>query len=179
VTTPLVRERGFDLIAHRDDPPQRPRRWEIERRQFTGCEVSTTFIAVSVFTPWATAAAIDGNPSWDSAMVSPAVLTIRRRQPVSRGVLKAVTRIGYRLLVVVVRGRLARVQSSRASNPSAPPHAPDWRWRIVDAGGAILEESSTTFKSIAQAMVAGRERVQLRLDRERPAPARVPWHRRH
>jgi hypothetical protein len=53
VTTPLVRERGFDLIAHRDDPPQRPRRWEVERRQFTGCEVSTTFIAVSVFTPWA------------------------------------------------------------------------------------------------------------------------------
>jgi hypothetical protein len=35
-----------------------------------------------------------------------------------------------------------------------------------------------TFESIAQAMVAGRERVQLSLDRERPASARVPWHRR-
>ena len=58
------------------------------------------------------------------------------------------------------------------------PRAPDWRWRIVDAGGAILEESLTTFESIAQAVVAGRERLQLHLDRERPAPARVPWHRR-
>jgi hypothetical protein len=59
------------------------------------------------------------------------------------------------------------------------PRVPDWRWRIVDAEGAILEESSTTFESIAQAMVAGRECLQLHLDRERPAPARVPWHRRH
>jgi hypothetical protein len=66
------------------------------------------------------------------------------------------------------------------------PRAPDWRWRIMDAGGAILEESSTTFESIASsttfesiahAMVAGRERLQIHLDRERPAPARVPWHR--
>jgi hypothetical protein len=59
------------------------------------------------------------------------------------------------------------------------PRAPDWRWRIVDAGGVILEESSTTFESIADAIVAGRERLQIHLDRERPAPARVPWHRRH
>jgi hypothetical protein len=58
------------------------------------------------------------------------------------------------------------------------PRAPDWRWRIVDTAGAILEESSTTFETIAQAVVAGRERLQLHLDRERPAPARVPWHRR-
>jgi hypothetical protein len=70
------------------------RRYPVERRQFTGCELSTTFIAVSVFTPWATAAAIDGNPSWDSAIVSPAVFTIRQRQDMSGGVLKAVTRMG-------------------------------------------------------------------------------------
>src|SRR5689334_1262017 len=41
------------------------RRYAVERRQFTGCELSTTFIAVRLFAPWATAAAIDGNPSWD------------------------------------------------------------------------------------------------------------------
>jgi hypothetical protein len=60
----------------------------------------------------------------------------------------------------------------------ATPRAPDWRWRIVDTSGAILEESSATFETIAQAMAAGRERLQVHLDRERPAPARVPWHRR-
>jgi hypothetical protein len=58
------------------------------------------------------------------------------------------------------------------------PRIPDWRWRIVDAAGAILEESSVTFDTIAEAMAAGRERLQRHLDRERPAPARVPWRRR-
>lgn len=30
----------------------------------------------------------------------------------------------------------------------------------------------------ARAIAAGRESLRLRLDREHPAPARVPWHRR-
>lgn len=58
------------------------------------------------------------------------------------------------------------------------PRAPDWRWRIVDGGGAILEESSTSFGTIALAMAAGAQRLQVHLDRDRPPPARVPWHRR-
>jgi hypothetical protein len=59
------------------------------------------------------------------------------------------------------------------------PRTPDWRWRIVDEGGETLEESSTSFSTIAQAMVAGTERLQLRMDRDRPPPPRAPWHRRH
>jgi hypothetical protein len=62
--------------------------------------------------------------------------------------------------------------------PSAQEHTVNV-FAFSTAGGAILEESSTTFESNAQAVVAGRERLQIHLDRERPAPARVPWHRRH
>jgi hypothetical protein len=58
------------------------------------------------------------------------------------------------------------------------PHRPDWRWRIVDAAGDTVEESSTTFATIKQAMAAGSEQLQRHLDRDRPAPARAPWHRR-
>jgi hypothetical protein len=58
------------------------------------------------------------------------------------------------------------------------PRRPDWRWRIVDTEGQMLEESSTSYPTIALAMAAGAEQVQLRLDRDRPAPARAPWHRR-
>jgi hypothetical protein len=58
------------------------------------------------------------------------------------------------------------------------PLTPEWCWRIVVTGGAVLEESSTAFGTIAQAMAAGRERVQLHLDSERPTLPRVPWHRR-
>jgi hypothetical protein len=58
------------------------------------------------------------------------------------------------------------------------PRVPDWRWRIVGTGGEILEESSSTFPTIALAMAAGAERLQLRIDRDRPPPARAPWHRR-
>jgi hypothetical protein len=58
------------------------------------------------------------------------------------------------------------------------PRAPDWRWRIVDGEGDTLEESSTSFSTIALAMAAGAERLQYRMDRDRPPPARAPWHRR-
>ena len=58
------------------------------------------------------------------------------------------------------------------------PQAADWRWRIVDPQGETLEESSTKFPTIAEALAAGTERLQLCRDRDRPPPARVPWHRR-
>jgi hypothetical protein len=58
------------------------------------------------------------------------------------------------------------------------PHAPDWRWRIVDYGGETLEESATGFSTLALAMAAGTERLHVRIDRDRPPPARLPWHRR-
>ena len=58
------------------------------------------------------------------------------------------------------------------------PLAPDWRWRIVDDGGETLEESSTSFSTMALAMAAGAEQLHLHMDRDRPPPPRVPWHRR-
>jgi hypothetical protein len=58
------------------------------------------------------------------------------------------------------------------------PRSPDWRWRIVDSAGDTLEESQTGFTTIALAMAAGTERLQIHRDRDRPPPPRAPWHRR-
>ena len=58
------------------------------------------------------------------------------------------------------------------------PGAPEWRWRIVDAGGETLEESWVCFATMALAMVAGTERLQIHIERDRPPPARAPWRRR-
>lgn len=58
------------------------------------------------------------------------------------------------------------------------PHTAEWRWRIVDLQGDTLEESSLRFPTIAEALAAGTERLQVRRDRDRPPPAQVPWHRR-
>jgi hypothetical protein len=55
--------------------------------------------------------------------------------------------------------------------------ASDWRWRIVDLKGETVEESSASFATIAQAIAAGTERLQLRIGRDRPPP-RLPWRRR-
>jgi hypothetical protein len=54
----------------------------------------------------------------------------------------------------------------------------DWRWRIVDLQGETLEESSTRFPTMAEALAAGAEQLQFRRDRDRPLPAQVPWRRR-
>ncbi len=53
-----------------------------------------------------------------------------------------------------------------------------WRWRIIDAGGGTVEESSTSFMTIALAMAAGAERLHIHIERDRPPPARAPWRRR-
>ena len=57
-------------------------------------------------------------------------------------------------------------------------HASDWRWRIVDLKGETVEESSTSFLAIAQAIAAGTERLQVSIDRDRPPSPRLPWRRR-
>jgi hypothetical protein len=54
----------------------------------------------------------------------------------------------------------------------------DWRWRIVDLKGETVEESSASFLTIAHAIAAGTERLQLSIDRDRPPSPRLPWHRR-
>jgi hypothetical protein len=56
--------------------------------------------------------------------------------------------------------------------------ASDWRWRIVDLKGETLEESSARFSTIAEAIAAGTEQLQLLIDRDRPLPLRLPWRRR-
>jgi len=56
--------------------------------------------------------------------------------------------------------------------------ASDWRWRMVDLKGETLEESSASFPTIADAIAAGTERLQLRIDRDRPASPRMSWHLR-
>jgi hypothetical protein len=54
----------------------------------------------------------------------------------------------------------------------------EWRWRIVDLQGEILEESSAKFPTISAALAAGTEQMQILRERDRPLPAQVPWHRR-
>ena len=39
------------------------------------------------------------------------------------------------------------------------PRNPEWRWRIMNYGGEILEESQAAFPSIAAAVAAGNERL--------------------
>jgi hypothetical protein len=58
------------------------------------------------------------------------------------------------------------------------PRTSDWRWRIVGTDGETVEESWTSFPTIAHAMAAGTERLQFHRDRDRPPPARAPWRRR-
>jgi hypothetical protein len=56
--------------------------------------------------------------------------------------------------------------------------AATWRWRIVDLRGEILEESPITFLTMGLALAAGADRLEILRERDRPAPAQVPWHRR-
>ena len=59
------------------------------------------------------------------------------------------------------------------------PSQPDWRWRIVNYGGEMVEESSKGFATIALAVAEGNERLRTHADRDLPVPARPPsWQRR-
>ncbi|HEV8642656.1 MAG TPA: hypothetical protein VGV13_16320 [Methylomirabilota bacterium] len=40
------------------------------------------------------------------------------------------------------------------------PSRPDWRWRIVNNAGEVVEESHSTFRSIGAAVAEGRERMK-------------------
>ena len=46
----------------------------------------------------------------------------------------------------------------------------DWRWRIVNLKGETVEESSARFRTIAEAIAAGSEHLQFRIDGERASP---------
>jgi hypothetical protein len=52
----------------------------------------------------------------------------------------------------------------------AAAHA--WRWRIVDYNRQVVEESSATFSTIAEAMAAGAERLEEHTERDR---RRLVW----
>jgi hypothetical protein len=61
------------------------------------------------------------------------------------------------------------------------PRAPDWRWRIVNGDGEMVEESARTFASIANAVAEGAKRMRdLDVVPDRIAPARgFTYGRRH
>jgi hypothetical protein len=40
------------------------------------------------------------------------------------------------------------------------PRRPEWRWRIVGAGAEVIEESSTGFATITQAVAEGAQRLR-------------------
>jgi hypothetical protein len=40
------------------------------------------------------------------------------------------------------------------------PRRPDWRWRIVNYAGEIVEESEASFPTIASAVAEGAKRLQ-------------------
>jgi hypothetical protein len=50
------------------------------------------------------------------------------------------------------------------------PSRPDWRWRIVDYNSQTLEESSSSYPSIAEAVAAGTARMHQQADRDRQRP---------
>jgi hypothetical protein len=52
------------------------------------------------------------------------------------------------------------------------PAKPDWRWRIVNYAGEIIEESYETFPSISAAVAKGTERLVKLNIVDRTAPSR-------
>jgi hypothetical protein len=55
----------------------------------------------------------------------------------------------------------------------ATPRQPDWRWRIVNYAGEIVEESRATFATIALAVADGTKHLR-GLDVDRSVP-RAPY----
>ena len=52
------------------------------------------------------------------------------------------------------------------------PAAPDWRWRIVNYAGEVIEESRDVFPSISAAVAKGTERLVKLNVVDRSAPTR-------
>jgi hypothetical protein len=52
------------------------------------------------------------------------------------------------------------------------PASSGWRWRIIDYSGEMVEESNTTFASIASATADGMERIRARDDAESASATR-------
>jgi hypothetical protein len=61
---------------------------------------------------------------------------------------------------------------------SSPRH-PQWRWRITDINGAVIEESESTFDTITLAVASGTERLVHVNDDDRPLLSSRPWGTRH
>ena len=60
------------------------------------------------------------------------------------------------------------------------PQSPDWRWRIVNYEGEMVEESSRAFSSIAGAVAEGARRLREMGDvpHRAPAPRSITYGRR-
>jgi hypothetical protein len=54
--------------------------------------------------------------------------------------------------------------------PISVPSSGEWRWRIVDYSGQMLEESAGTFPSIDSAVADGVARMRARQRRDVTAP---------
>jgi hypothetical protein len=52
------------------------------------------------------------------------------------------------------------------------PLEPDWRWRIVNYAGEVIEESRDTFPSIATAVAGGAKRLEQMNVVDRSTPSR-------
>jgi hypothetical protein len=60
------------------------------------------------------------------------------------------------------------------------PREPQWRWRISDSGGQVIEESPDSFASISAAVAAGTKRlVSLNIVETTTAMPLRPWGGRH
>jgi hypothetical protein len=55
------------------------------------------------------------------------------------------------------------------------PRDPDWRWRITDSAGAVIEESRNRFPTISAAVAAGRERLVGLNISDHTLPPQRPW----
>ncbi len=53
------------------------------------------------------------------------------------------------------------------------PSRPDWRWRIVNYAGEVIEESRETFPTISSAVAKGTERLLALNVVDRSAPSRA------
>ena len=60
------------------------------------------------------------------------------------------------------------------------PNQPEWRWRIINYAGEVVEESRRSFATITLAVESGNRRLkELAEDRSVPRPVhRSTWHLR-